>query len=128
LKQPPLARAAGEAFSFITGVDLNYERLDTSQPEGFEPGPTENPLDEDVSMDPDDGLPWPDPAKVSRWWSANSGRFAKGTRYLCGKPMMLESLQTVVQNERQRHRAAAATELAIRQPKMPMIEVRSRAG
>jgi uncharacterized protein (TIGR02270 family) len=128
LTQPPLARAAGEAFSFMTGVDLNYERLDANQPEGFEPGPTENPLDEDVSIDPDDGLPWPDPAKVSRWWSANSGRFTKGTRYLCGKPMTLESLQTVVQNERQRHRAAAAIELAIRQPKMPMIEVRARAG
>lgn len=125
MKQPPLARVAGEAFTSITGAWLTDLDLDGDLPEGFEPGPNEDPLDENVSMDPDEGLPWPDVGKVARWWSANQGRFPKGTRHLCGKPMTVEWLQEVVAKERQRHRIAAALELGIRLPKTPTVEVRS---
>jgi uncharacterized protein (TIGR02270 family) len=126
MKQPPLARVAVEAFTFITGAHLADLDLDGNRPEGFEAGPNEDALDENVSMDPDDGLPWPDVAKVSRWWSANQGRFPKGVRHLCGKPITMEWLQEVVLKERQRLRTAAALELLIRNPKQPMIETRSR--
>jgi uncharacterized protein (TIGR02270 family) len=126
MKLPPLARVAGEAFTFITGAHLADLDFDGNLPEGFEAGPNEDALDENVSMDPDDGLPWPDVAKVSRWWSANQGRFSKGTRYLCGKPITLEWLQEVVLKERQRLRTAAAVELLIRNPKQPMIETRAK--
>ena len=54
---PPVARVAGEAFSMITGVDLAYEDLEGEWPEGFTAGPTEDPEDEDVAMDPDEDLP-----------------------------------------------------------------------
>jgi uncharacterized protein (TIGR02270 family) len=124
MKQPPLMRAAGEAFTFITGAHPADHGLEGSRPEGYEPGPTENPLDEDVSMDPDDGLPWPNPAKVEGWWKSNGSRFTKGTRYLLGKPITAEWLQEVIAKERQRCRLAAALELAIRQPKEPLMELR----
>jgi len=52
-----VARPAGEAFSFLTGVDLGYEDLEGEWPEGFEAGPSEDPEDEDVTMDPDEDLP-----------------------------------------------------------------------
>lgn len=126
MNQPPLARIAGEAFTFITGAHLDDLDLDGNRPEGFEPGPNEDTLDEDVSMDPDEGLPWPDPAKVSRWWTAHQGKFAKGTRHLAGKPITVEWLQEVLLKERQRLRLAAALELVIRNPKLAMTEVRSR--
>ena len=58
---PAIARVAGEAFSMITGVDLAYEDLSGDKPEGFEAGPTEDPEDENVAMDPDENLPWPVP-------------------------------------------------------------------
>src|SRR5205085_377417 len=38
MKNPPLARVAGEAFTMITGVDIAYQDLDTDKPEGFEAG------------------------------------------------------------------------------------------
>lgn len=126
MKRPPLARVAGEAFTFITGAHLTDLDLDGNAPDGFEPGPNEDALDERVSMDPDDGLYFPDPEKVARWWAANHGRFSNGVRHLAGRPITLEWAGTVVQTERQRLRAAAALEIMLKNPKAPLIEVRTK--
>jgi uncharacterized protein (TIGR02270 family) len=123
IKVEAVARVAGEAFTMITGIDLAYDDLEKSAPESFESGPTENPEDENVEMDPDEHLPWPDPALIQKWWAKN--QFPKGTRYLLGKPMNVEWLQQVLRIGRQRQRAAAALELAIRQPGQPLFEVRA---
>jgi uncharacterized protein (TIGR02270 family) len=125
MKLPILARVAGEAFTMITGIDLAYDDLEKNAPEGFEAGPSDNPEDENVDMDPDEHLPWPDPALIQKWWTNNQGRFQKGTRYLLGKPMSIEWLRQVLRIGRQRQRAAAALELAIRQPGQPLFEVRA---
>jgi uncharacterized protein (TIGR02270 family) len=125
MKVPPLARVAGEAFTMITGIDLAYANLETTAPEGFEAGPTDNSEDENVDMDPDEYLPWPDPALIQKWWTNNQSRFQKGTRYLLGKPMSIEWLRQVLRIGRQPQRVAAALELAIRQPGQPLFEVRA---
>jgi uncharacterized protein (TIGR02270 family) len=109
----------------ITGIDLAYDDLEKNPPEGFEAGPTENPEDENVDMDPDEHLPWPDPALIQKWWTKHKSRFQKGTRYLLGKPMSIEWLRQVLRIGRQRQRAAAALELAMRQPGQPLFEVRA---
>jgi uncharacterized protein (TIGR02270 family) len=64
---PEIARVAGESFTMITGVDLAYDDLDGEWPEGFEAGPTEEPEDEDVEMDTDEDLPWPEPGLIQKW-------------------------------------------------------------
>src|SRR5208283_4421192 len=72
-----------------------FPHLETStdrNPGGFEAGPTENPEDENVEMDPDENLPWPDQDLIKKWWSARQGNFAKGSRYLLGQPISTESL------------------------------------
>lgn len=125
MKILPLARLAGEAFTFITGVDLAYRDLERKPPEDFNAGPTEDPKDENVEMDPDDNLPWPEPALVQKWWEKNRGQFQNDTRYLLGKPMTIEWLKTVLRDGRQRQRAAAALELAIRQPGTPLFNVKA---
>jgi uncharacterized protein (TIGR02270 family) len=122
---PAMARVAGEAFTMITGIDLAYNDLEKRAPEGFETGPTENPEDENVEMDPDENLPWPDPVLIQKWWSNHQSQFQKGTRYLLGKPITIEWSQQVLRIGRQRQRAAAALELAIRQPGQPLFEVRA---
>jgi uncharacterized protein (TIGR02270 family) len=121
----PLTRVAGEAFSLITGVDLAYQDLDVRPPEDTGAGPTENPADENVALDLDDNLPWPNPEAVRKWWSANEHRFAKGTRHLLGKPVTPDSLQHVLRTGRQRQRAAAALELVMLQPEHGLFEVRA---
>ncbi len=84
METPELARLAGESFSFITGTDIAYEDLEADRPEGFESGPTENPEDDNVSLDDDGDLPWPDPIKIQAWWNAKQHQFQNGTRYLLG--------------------------------------------
>ena len=116
-----IARVAGESFTCITGVDLAYDDLDTDKPDGFEAGPTENPEDESVDMDPDEDLPWPNPQLIERWWFTHRVQFTNGTRYLCGQPMTIESLNQVLRTGKQRQRTAAAIELAIRQPGTPLF-------
>lgn len=125
MKPLPFARVAGEAFTLITGVDLPYQDLERKPPEDFSAGPTEDPKDQNVEMDPDDNLPWPDPSLIQKWWDKNRSRFQNGTRYLLGKPMTNEWLKTVLRDGRQRQRAAAALELAIRNPGQPLFNVKA---
>ncbi|MEE9129610.1 MAG: TIGR02270 family protein [Phycisphaerales bacterium] len=120
-----IARVAGEAFTMITGVDLAYDDLERDWPEGFEAGPTESPEDEDVSMDADEDLPWPDGNLISQWWNERGSDYAPGARHLLGKPMEVESLQDALKTGRQRQRAAASLELALRQPGQPLFEIRA---
>ncbi|MEW8027127.1 MAG: TIGR02270 family protein [Candidatus Thiodiazotropha sp.] len=127
MQKPEYSRLAGESFTMITGVDLAYEDLDGDQPEGFEAGPTENPEDEDVAMDPDEELPWPDHQRISLWWGANQGRFTAGERYLCGSPITREQCLNVLKNGYQRQRRAAAIELALLNPDEPLFNCSARA-
>jgi uncharacterized protein (TIGR02270 family) len=122
---PALARIAGEAFTLTTGVNIAYEDLEGERPEGFETGPTENPEDEDVAMDPDEDLPWPDPRKIQSWRDTNKGRFQAGVRHLVGKPITVEHCQRVLASSYQRQRIAAALELSLIQPGGALFEVRT---
>jgi len=113
---PEVARVAGEAFTMITGVDLAYDDLEGEWPDGFEAGPTENPQDEDVAMDSDEDLPWPEPRLIQDWWEKNKNSFQVGTRYLVGKPVTAEHCRHVLKAGFQRQRRAAALELALLMP------------
>jgi uncharacterized protein (TIGR02270 family) len=125
MRVPPLARVAGEAFALTAGVRVANEGLEGTKPEGFEAGPNDNPEDDNVAMDQDDNLAWPDADKVAAWWQANQSRFSKGTRYLLGQPMSVETAWHALRHGYQRQRAAAALELAIMQPGKPFFEVRA---
>ena len=122
---PELARVAGEAFSLITGADLAYEDLNRKKPEDFEAGPTEDPADDNVDMDPDERLPWPDPARIAAWWSKRQAEFQPGKRHILGKPISEEWCERVLRIGKQRQRAAAALELALLRPGSILFEVRA---
>ena len=122
---PEIARLAGESFSMITGIDLAYEDLEVEWPEGFEAGPSENPEDEDVEMDPDEDFPWPEPKLIQEWWQKNKSNFKSGVRYLCGKPILEEQCRHVLKYGYQRQRAAAALELAMMRPGQPLFNVKA---
>jgi uncharacterized protein (TIGR02270 family) len=123
-----VARVAGESFSMITGIDLAYDDLERDRPEGFESGPTEDPADENVALDEDENLPWPDAELIAKWWSSHGSRFQPGRRYLCGREINVESARQVLVDGKQRQRAAAALELALLQPAEPLFEIRARGS
>lgn len=127
MEDPELARLAGESFSTITGLDLAYLDLESKPPEEFMAGPTENPEDENVDLDPDESLPLPDVAKILRWWEANGQRFQTGVRYFMGSVTARAHCLQVLKEGFQRQRAAAAQYLCLLDPGTPMFNTRAPA-
>ena len=125
MKDPELARGAGEAFTNITGIDLELNKLDTDWPEGFEAGPTENPEDEDVAMDPDEDLPWPDAEKIAAWWANpdNQAKFSEAQFYVCGKPRSKSAFEHVLRYGNQKQRAFAAHALGLYEKDRPIFNI-----
>lgn len=123
MREADHARVAGEAFSALTGLDLAYG----DAPEGFEAGPSDDPADTDVAMDEDEGLPWPDPAKIETWWAANAARFTPGTRCFLGEAPTPALFGTVLAAGYQRQRAAAAEHLVLSAPGRPLFDIRAPA-
>ena len=126
MAEPETARLAGEAFSMITGLDLAYRDLDRKPPRDFKSGPNDDPADENVALDEDDNLPWPDPGRVGAWWLANLNRYTTGAAYFLGTPKPATDWLAALSDAFQRQRHAAALELAIRMPQAAMFEVRAR--
>lgn len=117
-----LARLAGEAFSWITGLDLAYLDLEAKPPEGVDFGPNDDPDDENVALDEDESLPWPDAAKLTAWWQAHGARFAPGTRYFMGEvPTPAHCVAVLKTTGFQRQRMAAAEHLCVLTPGTPLF-------
>jgi uncharacterized protein (TIGR02270 family) len=121
-----LARLVGETVSRITGVDLVEEGLVLNSPPAA--GVPQAGSDEEKYMDdPDEGLPWPDPFKLSVWLKTNASRFNDATRYRNGRPHTRQMLVKTLQHGNLADRHHAAFELAILDPTEPMIETRAFA-
>lgn len=127
MQEQKSARAAGEAFTLITGADLALLDLERKPPEDFQFGPNDDPDDPNVDMDPDDGLPWPDVKKVEAWWHANEARFQKGTRYFMGQPVTKEHCIHVLKTGYQRQRVLAAQYLCLLEPGTPLFNTSAPA-
>jgi uncharacterized protein (TIGR02270 family) len=121
------ARLAGEAFSFITGADLTWLHLDRNAPQGVVAGPTDDPNDENVALDEDENLAWPDPPKLSAWWRQNAGRFPAGTRLFAGAPPTVAHCHHVLKEHPQRKRIAAALQMSLLKPGSPLFNVAAPA-
>jgi uncharacterized protein (TIGR02270 family) len=121
------ARVAGEAFTLITGAELVRLGLARKPPETFESGPSDDPDDPDVDMDPDEGSPWPDPALADQWWQAQSRRFPKGIRYFIGAPITREHCIAVLESGCQRQRILAAHYLCLLEPGTPLFNTSAPA-
>lgn len=127
MENPRLARIAGESFSLITGADVAQHELERKLAEPPETGPGDDPGDDDMAMDEDHGLPWPEPAKVAAWWQANGVRFNAGTRYFVGEPLSLAHCLRVLKEGYQRQRIAAAEWRCLLQPGTPLFNTAAPA-
>lgn len=127
MQDPKLMRLAGESFSLITGLDLAWVDFEQSAPERDQTGPTDDPDDDDVAMDEDDGLPWPNAEKIAAWWQANGHRFTEGTRYFMGEPPSPAHCRQILKEGFQRQRIAAAEWLCLLQPGTPLFNTAAPA-
>jgi uncharacterized protein (TIGR02270 family) len=127
LENNETTRVAGEAFSLITGHDLALLDLERKPPADFEAGPNSDPADPKVDMDEDEGLPWPDPGRIQRWWDENGGQFMPGTRYFMGGPVTRQRCIEVLKNGYQWQRILAAHYLSLLNPGTPLFNTSAPA-
>ena len=125
MANPEFARVAGEAFAYLCGVDLAYQDMEGELPDGESGGPSENPQDENVAMDPDEDLACPDAVLVEQWWQKNKSAFKPGVRYCYGKPADKTQCEWLLTHGTQRLRHSAAITLALMQPEQALFEVRA---
>lgn len=128
--EPSLARLAGESFAWICGVDLARSDLETLTAPALPEHPSDDPTDDDVSLDEDESLPWPDPAKVDAWWQREQARLATtaaGERLFMGQRVGVASAQQVLRDATQRQRAHAAELLCLLEPGTRLFPVAAPA-
>ncbi|MFH3946373.1 TIGR02270 family protein, partial [Acinetobacter baumannii] len=121
MRDESLARVAGEAFSLITGADLALLDLELEALPDYDPGPNDDPDDDNVALDDDENLTWPEAERVSAWWRDNGARFVAGRAYLLGEPLGEARCRQVLRNGQQRQRMAAACLLARFVPNLPLF-------
>jgi uncharacterized protein (TIGR02270 family) len=109
MSKPPYARLAGEAFAVITGADLVL--LDLAQ----EP-PTMAAADTALAFEDDEGMAWPDSARVKAWWHAHKAGFNPEARHFLGTAPDAPFCLHVLSESRQRRRWVAALHLALGKP------------
>lgn len=125
MTDPLLARLAGEAFTLITGVDLDKHQLSGAVPNEHALIPNDDAADAHVGMDEDENLPWPDVVKVTALWRNHGQNFIVGRRYFLGKPISADWLKSKITSGTQRQRHAAAMELALLDPQSRLINTRA---
>ncbi|MFV1985062.1 MAG: hypothetical protein ACC657_16055 [Thiohalomonadales bacterium] len=126
MNDPEYAPIAGEAFSFITGVDIEEDDLSLLNVELCES--REAPLAEKRRNDRwteayEDDLPWPDSERVSNWWGIHKHQFETGTRYLAGKTLTKDNMKIVLKKGTQTQRHSASLFLAVRNPYEKIVNI-----
>lgn len=122
MRAPATARIAAEAIRRVMGI-VAHGPLAGKAPPDFSAGPSDDPGDDNVAMDPDEHLPWPNVDALSARCREAMGSMQRKTRYLCGKPITPEWLKVVLREGTQPDRAAAALELALHARTGPMFQV-----
>jgi uncharacterized protein (TIGR02270 family) len=124
LDDPGSSRLAAWAIAAITGVDLAAEQCVGSAPPGFHSGPSDDPDDEVVAMDPDDDLEWPDAAALRARCAGHRERWPAGNLFLAGRPRSEAALREILGRGSQFERWCAALELCLASPSAPLVETR----
>jgi uncharacterized protein (TIGR02270 family) len=125
LAEPLLARRAAVALCTIVGIDLEEDQAVGDAPPDAPSGPSDDPEDDDVALDPDHQLLWPNVAVVTRLCHARAAGLRAGARYLLGRPVTADCLTDVLRDGSQLHRRAAAFEQALLTPGLPLAETRN---
>ncbi len=106
MREPTQAKLAAEAFTLITGINLQQYHLVADDIAAIEQL-NDDADDEDISLDEDENLPYPDAEKVATIWMNHGQNFIAGQRYFLGRPITVDWLKNKrnTGNQRQRHLA-----------------------
>jgi len=129
------AKIAGEAFSLITGIDIERYELAIETPDDITmiPNPDHEEDDEVVALDDDENLPFPDVSKINHTWLRYKSRYKAGSRYLIGidvtqnNPATVAKLSHALKQVAQRQRGSVALTLALLDPQSPYVNIKARS-
>jgi len=117
MEAPEHARVAGQAFTCITGIHLEENDLSIHVPSLEDIAGDDS---EELILDEDENLPWPNVEKLKAVWQKYGSHYTAGQRYFVGKPICEDHLSAQLASGFQRHRNAAAMELALLCPSQKM--------
>ena len=103
--------------------------LETPQAPPLPAHPSDDPGDDDVSLDEDESLPWPDAVKVRAWWAGQASMHAAavaGQRLFEGEAPSIAVAQRVLRESTQRRRARAALLACVLQPGLGLFQIAAR--
>lgn len=126
------AKIAGEAFAVITGIDLERNNLVIDTPKNIVLLPNDDIADENVNLDEDENLPFPDVNKINHIWLRYRDRYRAGRRYVMGvevsnnSPIVIEKLNRVLQQSSLRQRQSVALSIALLDPQSAFINSKAR--
>ena len=126
MDKPNYARIAGWAFCQITGIDLEKTNLTVEPPEGDNQGPTDDAEDDNVAMDVDEDLLWPDKNKVARLWQVHNRLLQPGQRYFQGQEVTKQLLDNIYVNANQHQKELAALQRAIHDKHTAFVNTKAR--
>jgi uncharacterized protein (TIGR02270 family) len=121
-----LAKLAAESFSYITGIDLEKQKLTIATPDGNALMPNDDVGDDNVALDEDENLPYPDADKISAIWRQQGQSYIVGRRYFMGQPIATAILNETLSGGNQRQRHAASLELGLNEDQVQMPNTRAR--
>jgi uncharacterized protein (TIGR02270 family) len=127
------AKIAGEAFTLITGIDLERYELSIDPPEDIISVPNDDIDDENVDLDEDENLSFPDINKINHTWLRYRDRYKPGSCYVMGvevkrnSAVMVEKLNATLKHAGQRQRVSIALTLALLDPQSPFVNVNARS-
>lgn len=125
MKHEKLARAAGEAYCYITGADLNRDHLAATPTAAEVPAFDADDLDANLVPAAEELWPLPDADAVRRHWEAQHARFQPDVRYVRGQVANLETLLAAVETGPMLRRPDVALELAAKSQGRYDIEPRA---
>ncbi|WP_157822481.1 TIGR02270 family protein [Psychromonas sp. Urea-02u-13] len=127
------AKVAGEAFTLITGIDLDRYELSIEPPEDIAAVPNDEHANSNVDLDEDENLPFPNVSKINHTWLHYRARYKAGSRYIMGievnqnNPATVAKLTSMLKQAGQRQRASIALTLALLDPQSSFVNVKARS-
>jgi uncharacterized protein (TIGR02270 family) len=114
MKHYALARACGEAYCWITGADLERDRLAAPETPAESPAFEDDDLDANLVPPPEALWPLPDPEAARKHWLALSSDWTPDVRYVRGRPVNGETLLATIETGPMLRRPDLVLELRVK--------------
>jgi len=114
MKHEPLARACGEAYCWMTGADLNRDRLAIDETPADAPALEDDDLDANLVPAPEALWPLPDPDAVRKHWLKRGSDWGASVRHVLGRPVTGDVLLDTIERGPMLRRPDLVLELRVK--------------